>query len=294
MDAWDEIRTAWHVARAGTVSGAAEALGVHHATVIRHVDALEARLGVRLFQRHGRGYTPTEAGQMLAEAGAETDARFARLGARLSGWASGIAGDLVITIPPELCPLVVPALAPLHHDYPALVLRLRTARRVLKLEQGEAHLAIRAGARPEEPDNVVQPLACVHAALYASEGYLARHGKPQADAELSGHRFVTDEAEDSRVPFFRWLVGIGAVTALRSDDPAAQEAGIRAGLGMGFLFPQAAAKDLVQVMPPRVAWSVPLWLVSHVDLHRSAKLQAALAALKLNLPAADSATKSST
>ena len=46
----------------GTVSGAAQALGVHHATVIRHIDALEGRLGVKLFQRHARGYTPTEAG----------------------------------------------------------------------------------------------------------------------------------------------------------------------------------------------------------------------------------------
>jgi len=65
MDNWNEIRTAFQVARLGTVSGAAELLGVHHATVIRHIDALEKRLGVRLFQRHARGYTPTEAGRDL-------------------------------------------------------------------------------------------------------------------------------------------------------------------------------------------------------------------------------------
>jgi len=62
MESWDEIKTAFHVARAGTVSGAADVLGVHHATVIRHIDALEARMGVKLFQRHARGYTATEAG----------------------------------------------------------------------------------------------------------------------------------------------------------------------------------------------------------------------------------------
>ena len=55
IDTWDEIRTAYQVARLGTVSGAAEVLGVHHATVIRHIDALEKRLGVKLFQRHARG-----------------------------------------------------------------------------------------------------------------------------------------------------------------------------------------------------------------------------------------------
>ena len=61
LDNWDEVRTAYQVARLGTVSGAAEVLGVHHATVIRHIDSLEKRLGTKLFQRHPRGYTPTEA-----------------------------------------------------------------------------------------------------------------------------------------------------------------------------------------------------------------------------------------
>jgi len=65
VDNWDEIRTAFQVAQRGTVSGAAEVLGVHHATVIRHIDALEARLAVKLFQRHERGYNPTADGQYL-------------------------------------------------------------------------------------------------------------------------------------------------------------------------------------------------------------------------------------
>ena len=65
MNNWDEIKTAYQVARMGTVSGAAEVLGVHHATVIRHIDALEGQLGVKLFQRHARGYTATEVGDDL-------------------------------------------------------------------------------------------------------------------------------------------------------------------------------------------------------------------------------------
>ena len=52
MESWDEVRTAYQVARIGTVSGAAEVLGVHHATVIRHIDALEARLGAKLHHEH--------------------------------------------------------------------------------------------------------------------------------------------------------------------------------------------------------------------------------------------------
>ena len=82
MDNWDEVKTALHVARIGTVSGAAEVLGVHHATVIRHIDALEERLGVKLFQRHPRGYTATEAGEDLcrvAQTAQDQFAQFARV-----------------------------------------------------------------------------------------------------------------------------------------------------------------------------------------------------------------------
>jgi DNA-binding transcriptional LysR family regulator len=76
MDNWDEIRTAFQVALIGTVSGAADVFVVHHATVIRHIDALEQRLGVILFQRHARGYTATEAGQDLMQVAAATDDQF--------------------------------------------------------------------------------------------------------------------------------------------------------------------------------------------------------------------------
>ena len=97
MDNWDEIRTAFQVARIGTVSGAAEILRVHHATVIRHIDALEQRLGVKLFQRHARGYTATEAGQDLMQVATATDDKFTQLAGRIRGQSDGVSGDLVVT-----------------------------------------------------------------------------------------------------------------------------------------------------------------------------------------------------
>ncbi|MCC5971463.1 MAG: LysR family transcriptional regulator [Pararhodobacter sp.] len=280
MDTWDEVRTAWHVARAGTVSGAAESLGVHHATVIRHVDALEARLGIKLFQRHAKGYTPTESGAALAQVGRTTEEQFAQLEARLCGLGHGVSGDLVITALPELIDLILPAMSRLIDDYPSLRPRLRTETRVLRLEYGEAHVAIRAGAQPSEPDNVVQLWHRCPVGLFASPAYLARHGRPESDADLKNHLFIGDDTDGSRAPFFRWLNAQGHAQSFRSNEPVAQRAAIAAGLGMGFLFEGQMGPDLVQVMPPRPEWEVTLWLVTHVDLHRTPKVQAALAALK--------------
>ena len=105
ISTWDEIRTAYHVARMGTVSGAADALGVHHATVIRHIDALEQRLGVKLFQRHARGYTSTEAGQDLLQVAQATDDQFTQLVGRLKGRGDSVTGDLVVTSISSFSPL---------------------------------------------------------------------------------------------------------------------------------------------------------------------------------------------
>ena len=280
FDSWDALRTAWEVARAGTVSGAAEALGVHHATVIRHVDALEADLGVRLFHRHARGYTPTEAGQALAQVGRATDEQFAQLAARLTGIGAGITGDVVVTTVPEVCERLVPAFGALRAVHDELRLHLRTEARVLRLEYGEAHVAIRAGTRPEEPDNVVQALYSVPVALFAAPSYLERHGTPDTDEALAEHQFITAEA-DNRAPFSRWLEGRVPASRmiLRSNDAAARRAAMRAGFGLGFLF-DGADDGLVRVMGPRPEWAVDLWLVTHVDLHRTPKVQAVLAAIK--------------
>ncbi|MBN8293021.1 LysR family transcriptional regulator [Rhodobacter sp. NTK016B] len=282
MESWDEIRTAWQVARAGTVSGAAEVLGVHHATVIRHIDALEARLGVKLFQRHARGYTPTEAGNALAQVGRVTDEQFAQLGTRLTGVGSGIEGDLVITTLPGLVPLLRPALTTLNRTYPDLVLRVKTERRVLRLEYGEAHVALRAGNRPTEPDNVVQPLMHCPVSLFASPDYLERYGRPGDISDLKDHRFVAEELDDSRAPFAQWFSHLDPAphVVFRSNEAEARRAAIVDGLGMGFLYGEDGADDLVQVMPTRPEWEFTLWLVTHVDLHRTSKVQAAVSVIK--------------
>lgn len=284
FDNWDEIRTAYQVARAGTVSGAAQVLGVHHATVIRHVDALEERLGVKLFQRHARGYTPTEAGQELLSVAQATDDRFAQLAARLGGSSTAMRGELIVTSLPGLSVLVTPVLTRLLAEHPDLRARYVTDTRLFRLEYGEAHVAVRAGAQPQEPDNVVQPLAELRVAMYAAPAYSDRHGLPKDETDLAGHRFVADDLGEARAPFHRWLtdrVPAEAVVLL-SNDAEARAAAIAAGVGIGFLpvLPRGARDGLIEVMPPRPDWASMLWLVTHVDLHRTPKVQSFLAALK--------------
>ncbi len=284
MDNWDEVRTAFQVARMGTVSGAADVLGVHHATVIRHIDALEKRLGARLFQRHARGYTPTEAGRDLLLVAQTTEEQFGQLASRIKGQGETVAGELVVTAITGITGLLTPVFAAFQDAHPAVVIRFLTDMRLFRLDYGEAHVAIRAGGAPQEPDNVVQPLITLPMGMYASRDYIARHGMPQGEADLAKHRFISADSADSRAPFYRWLRAAVPADCLtfRVTETAASEAALRAGLGIGFMATRDAVHDpeLVEVLPPRPEWESQLWIVTHVDLHRTLKVQSFLAQLK--------------
>ncbi len=284
MENWDEIRTAFQVARLGTVSGAAEVLGVHHATVIRHIDALERRLGVKLFQRHARGYTPTEPGRDLLSVAQTTEEQFAHLVSRIRGQGETVSGELVVTSIAGIADLLVPVMTDFQEKWPDVRVRFLTDMRVFRLDYGEAHVAIRAGNGPEEPDNVVQPLTRMQAGLYASRAYVESLGKPASEAEFKGHRFVCADNEMSRAPFYRWLRATVQPDQIvfAATEQAALENAVRRGVGMGFITTLRAAEDtnLVEVLPPRPEWESALRIVTHVDLHRTKKVQAFLTHLK--------------
>ena len=284
MENWDEIRTAFQVARMGTVSGAAEVMGVHHATVIRHIDALEKRLGVKLFQRHARGYTPTEPGRDLLAVAQTTEEQFAHLASRIKGQGESVSGELVVTSIAGVSDLLTPIMVSFQEKYSEVRVRFLTDMRVFRLDYGEAHVAIRAGAGPEEPDNVVQPLSRIKAGLYASRRYVEQFGKPGSEAEFEGHRFVCTDVEVTRAPFHRWLRATvhPDQIAYAATEPAALEQAVREGAGIGFMMSFRAAEDpeLVEILPSRPDWESPLRIVTHVDLHRTRKVQAFLTHLK--------------
>lgn len=284
MSNWDEIKTAYQVARVGTVSGAAEALGVHHATVIRHIDALEQDLQTKLFQRHARGYTPTEAGQELLRVAQITDDQFTQMTGRIRGQGEEVSGELVVTSLPGNAHLLAPVLADFQRQHPEVIVRFLTGVRLFRLEYGEAHVAIRAGSPPQEPDNVVQDFYTSHIGLYAHKDYVARHGQLKGEEDMANHYFVGPDGTDNRPPFFQWLnekVTRDRVR-FRFNDFEDGIGAIKSGAGMGFINQRRARMDpdLIEQIEAKPEWAAKSWIVTHVDLHRTPKVQAFLKFLK--------------
>ena len=269
MKDWDEIRTAAQVARLGTISAAAEALGVHRATVTRHIDSLEAELGAKLFQRHARGFSPTDLGRDLLRIADATDAQFGELFRLARGGMGDLTGVFTVTCVDVLVPTILPMITAFQAEHGGVQVHLISSDRMLKLEYGEADIAFRIGPKPDHPDNVVLPVQRLPVGLYG----------PTAEMD----RFAGPGRRAPSTPYFEWMRETipREQVVITSDSIAALWAAVHTGNAAGFL-PRTMAKtaSLVELMPAQDDWHEQVWAVTHVDLHRSAKVQAFVQAMK--------------
>ncbi|WP_245849874.1 LysR family transcriptional regulator [Oceanimonas doudoroffii] len=277
VDDWHEIYTAYQVARLGSLSAAAQQLEVHHSTVLRRINALEARMGARLFHRHPRGYVATEAGRVLMAAAAQAEAAFGVMRARVDE-SEALAGTLILTSVNNLVPYLTPLLAEFQRLHPNIRLEYAADSRIFRLERGEAHVGIRSVSRPKDPDYVVQHLTRATGTLYASRDYLRRHGPMSTLEDIAGHRFIGTTQPRPGSMYMRWMEQKVPAEQVfyRVQDFTGFIPALQAGLGCGALscWHATLAPELQPMLPPPKEWAHDLWLTSHGDMHRSAKVQA--------------------
>ncbi len=285
VDNWTQFRTAYFVAQLGTVTAAADAMGLHRATVIRHVDAMEQKIGTKLFQRHAQGYTRTEAGDDLMEVGHATERRLREFIARSQGLDEGVHGELVLTTIDVVAEPAIEMINRFQKSHPTIKVNFAMTNDILRLEYGEAHVAIRGGSKkPSDPDCVVQPLLQVRLGIYAHQRYLDEFGAPKNENEFAGHKFIMPEGNIDRHPCARFIgrrISKENI-ALSFNHMSVQAASLYQGLGISF-FPSFIAEKqpgLIEVMASRKQWDVRFWLVAHRDINRSAKVQAFIKSLK--------------
>src|SRR5690242_4559879 len=176
---WDDVRFFLAVARTGSLSGAARALGVGHVTVGRRIALFEGRLGVTLLNRTPDGFTTTPAGEAVLRPCVAMENAALDVERIAAGRDTLVKGSVrVTTTEPLANQLLVPAIAALRQHHPELRIDLVAGVRTLDIARREADLAIRV-ARPSSPDLVCRKLGEVGFSLYASPRYLARCGIPE-------------------------------------------------------------------------------------------------------------------
>ncbi|MEL7538804.1 MAG: LysR family transcriptional regulator [Pseudomonadota bacterium] len=283
MKNWSEILTAYQVGRLGTVSAAADHLGVHRATVIRHVDALEAELGGKLFHRHKKGYAPTELGHELIRMAEFSERQFLQLIGKAKGTDAALEGEFTVTSIDLAVHLFLPALRQFQSAQPGLRVHYIDSAKPLRLEYGEAHIAFRVGGKPDHPDYVVRRFGDVELGLFAHEDYVKTYGKAGTLEDNRSHRFIVMDGTGNPAPLAAWTrrnVPEDAV-ALHSTGAGFIRQAIVSGHGIGFLplYQARVHSELVEAIERHPSWKIPVWMVTHVDLHRSAKVQGFISVL---------------
>jgi DNA-binding transcriptional LysR family regulator len=284
---WNDLRSFLAIARHGSLQGAARTLGVNHSTVFRRLNALEARLGVRLFDRRARGYAPTAAGEHMLASAERVEDEILGLERRLLGGDVRLAGTLRVTTTDTLVHgLLGPHLRTFQAAYPAIELELITGNAFFDLSKREADVALRPSRHPGDA-MVGRKLGEIAVAIYGARDYLATRGRPPSMSALDGHALITGDASLGHLPATRWLAERtpSGATVLRCNSWLSQLAAARAGLGLAALpcFLADPAPELSRILPPEPALAGELWLLTHPDLRRTARVRAFMETLARGL-----------
>jgi DNA-binding transcriptional LysR family regulator len=272
---WDDFRYFLAVGDQGSISAAAKFLRVNHSTVLRRVAGFEKRLGVRLFDRLPDGYAITAAGAELRKELRGVKDRIDAAQRNLSGRDLGLSGVIRVTAPDTLLrPLIMPCLAEFRARQPGIRLDLVVTNTFLTLAKHEADVAIRPANTV--PENLIGRRAGkLRTAIYGSTAYLAQYGgqKPWADydwiapAESLSHlgqaRWLKKHVPESRI-------------VMKVDSLAGMVNAVLNGVGVGMLLTLLAddEKGLIRLEEPAPALDTDVWVLSHRDVRRVARIKA--------------------
>jgi DNA-binding transcriptional LysR family regulator len=256
---WDKLRIFHAVASAGSFTHAGQMLTLSQSAVSRQVSALEEEIATPLFQRHARGLTLTDEGELLYGAVSDVLARLGQAEEALKNVQAAPRGSLKVTTSHGLGTFwLLPRLNEFIGDFPELQLHLVFEDRELDLSQREADIALRMRA-PVQADLIQRKLFTVHYHIYAAPAYLARCGKPDSFDDLAQHQLIVyGETASPEIREVNWLTNKVIrlepdcrSRALRINNISGILQATEAAMGIAALPDYVAAerKSLVRLLP---------------------------------------------
>ncbi len=276
---WDDLRYALAIAEAGSLNGAAKLMGVRHTTVLRRLDALEARLGARLFERLRSGYRPTEAGELMAAQALEMRPAIAEMQRRIVGRDLQLQGTLRLsTAFVAMLYLLPEALAAFRRSHPGIEVEVNENSSLVDMSKRDADVALRMNR--VVPEHLVgRRLGDVRMRVYAKRG---QAGLPQSILPVqelcANYPWIGFDRERRSRIFDRWMLDHvpPASIVMRLDLLHPAVAMARTGLALALLptLIEGHEPDLLPVSEVLAEVSTPVWLLTHPDLRQTARVRA--------------------
>lgn len=256
---WDKLRIFHAVASAGSFTHAGQMLALSQSAVSRQISALEEEIATPLFQRHARGLTLTDEGELLYGAVSDVLTRLGQAEEALRNAQSAPRGLLKVTSSHGLGTYwLLPRLNEFLNEYPELQVHLVLEDHELDLAQREADIALRMRA-PVQADLIQRKLFTVHYHIYASPAYVERAGAPETLDDLVNHTVIVyGETAAPEIRDVNWLLDVtrrqspnGSARALRVNNITGILKATEAGAGISAL-PDYLTHDypgLVRLLP---------------------------------------------
>lgn len=274
---WNLARAFHATASAGSLSAAARLIGLTQPTLSRQVAALETALGVTLFERLGKKLVLTETGIGLLDHVKAMAEAADGLALAASGQATAIEGQVSISATDGYCAYLMPdILAAIRAAVPQVTLVVIASNSITDLRRREADIAIRH-VDPKEPDLIARKVGDTAAHFYAAAAWVARHGMPQGIEDIRPADLI---AYDGAGRFAEFMRGIGLAVArddfrLVSENSVVVWEMVKRGHGIGLMLREIAERTpgIVRLLPEVKAVPVPIWLVTHRELHTSRRIR---------------------
>lgn len=274
---WNLVRAFRATAEAGSLSAASRKLGLSQPTLSRQVAALEEQLALTLFERVGKRLVLTASGAGLLEHAGQMAAAAEALALGAAGQASDLSGRVSLSVTDAVATHIIPGIVErLRKEVPQITVVVIATDALSDLRRREADIAIRH-VRPTEPELIGRLIGELNAHLYASNAWIARHGLPQAVADLSGATVLAFDPVEQ-------FVGHMELQGLRvgpeqchvvSNSASTLWEMTRRGLGVAVVLDVAAQSmpGLRVLLPELSRVPVPLWLVTHREVQTSRRIR---------------------
>lgn len=275
---WNQMRALLATVEAGSLSAAARRLGLTQPTLGRQVAALEEDLGIAVFERVGRRLILTEAGQRLVADLREMGAAADRVAMSAAAQSQSVEGVVRITAADIYAGHVLPPLlAEVRKAAPGITLEVLATGSISDLLRREADIAIRH-VRPDQDGLIARRCRDTAAYVYGTPDLLDRLGRPSNGVELA--RCEMSGAIDGIEPFIAEMRQRG-VPLSRANFPLLTQSGMTGwewvcrGICLGPMV-EAVARQTPEVeiaVPAIDPIPVPVWLVTHRELHTSRRIR---------------------
>ena len=266
---WDDLRVAREVAQTGSFTAAAHRLGIDAATVLRRMNALEERLGTKLFFRSRTGAQLTELGERTFASATRVLHEIQNLELEIGGRDVALEGDIVFSTTDDLArALADEAVYAFRQQYPGIIVNLRHQSQTVNLNEREADVVLRCSHSPP-PSLIGRRLGEIKLAVYR-----AANLDPSSETQLPWLLWSDDHAPEEVRRFLKKYAT--TAPAMRSDSFLALQRACGAGLGLAVLPCLLADCDPSLVRADGFAEPTPgaLWLLAHQSLRNTPRIRA--------------------